>query len=236
MIQEVIIEERGGRIVFSCPSCQVHGAFGSDIVSDITDENIVRNCPRCGTLVVFKKPAIESAVKTLLAQNPELTDPLREFAEEEFTDFTLPSLLLEEEDEETPIPEGGLILVLDHEESLRYDIKEVFSGIANVEAHGASLGAVRFIRKWLGFVTLILMDVFLGDGTCFDVLDRLKAERATSTIPVIVVSRSEEDTKIIKKSLSFYPQLKFVIQREDLVKKLTGLSEAMKRKIQEKRE
>ena len=121
-------------------------------------------------------------------------------------------------------------MVIDNNGSMRDDIAIIFSEIARVKEHGASLGAVRFIREWIDAANLIIMEVFLGDGTCFDVLERMKGDEALSKIPVIVVSTSKEDEPIIKRELSSYPQVKFVIYKHELMKKLISLSSLLEKK------
>ncbi len=228
MIQDVVIEIRGKRIVFSCPACHSPDVFPAEMIKGITGKNVARKCTICNSMVAINKPKIEAALEREVSRNPGLENPLEDATSKKAADeIKIPPKLTG--DYEEPIPEGDLILVLDYEESFREDVRVVFSDIANVKAHGASLGAVRFIKRYLGYITLIIMDVYLGDGTCFDVLERLSDNEEATKVPVIVVSSTKEDEKMIKESLSSYPQVKFVIQKEGLMKKLIELSTILAR-------
>ena len=223
MIQDVVIEIRRKRIVFSCPACHSPDVFSSEMIKEITGKNVARKCPICNSMIAINRSKIDVALQKEISNSPWVENPLDDpISKKETDDVKIPPKLTEEYEE--PIPEGDLILVLDYEESFREDVRVVFSDIASVKAHGASLGAVRFIKSYLGHITLIIMDVYLGDGTCFDVLERLSDNEEATKVPVIVVSSSKEDEKMIKASLSSYPQVKFVIQKEGLMKKLIELS------------
>lgn len=228
MIQDVVIEVRGKRVVFSCPACHSPDIFSAEMIKKITGKNVARKCPICNSMAAINKPKVEAALEQEISRNPRLENPLEDAISKEIPD-EIKSPPIPAEDDKESIPEGDLILVLDYEESFREDVRVIFSGIANVKAHGASLGAVRFIKMHLGHITLIIMDVYLGDGTCFDVLERLKDDEEATKVPVIVVSSSKEDEKMIKESLSSYPQVKFIIQKEGLMKKMIELSTILAR-------
>lgn len=230
MFQDVIIEVRGGRIVFSCGACKEREVFEPEIVREITGSNVVKPCPLCKSMNTFNRKIMTDEIDKLIERDPTLDNPLipddLEYPDEPAAEPK------KEEAKEVPedyIPGGDTILVLDYEATFINDVKVVFAGIANVEAHAESLGAVRFIKGSMVNAKLILMDVFLGDGTCFDVLERLKDNGQASSIPVILVSTTKDDEKMVKKSVSAYPQVKFVIQKQDLMKKLINIA-AMLRK------
>ena len=239
MFKDVIIEVSGGKIVFTCGSCKETGTFDLKQVREITGDNVIKPCPKCKAMIAFNRPYVSGMIKELRAENPALDNP---FSSEEAEDIPktvkveeTPAEVVEDvatapEPEATAptnehIPDGDTILVLDFEDTFIEDVKVVFAGIANIESHGASLGAVKFIKDgMMKNAKLILMDVFLGDGTCFDVLDRLKDSEQASAIPVIIVSTTKDDEKMVKGVVPAYPQVKFVIQKEDLMKKLIGIS------------
>ncbi|MBN1574355.1 MAG: hypothetical protein JW984_14240 [Deltaproteobacteria bacterium] len=233
MFKDVIIEVIGGEIVFTCGACKRPGSFDTEMVRAITGSNVVKPCPLCKAMITFNRKVVLDEIERLMSRDPSLENPLivddLEYPEEESA---------VEATDEKPAPKtadgeeiqgGEAILVLDFEDSFINDVKVVFAGIANVKSHGASLGAVKFIKDDMENAKLILMDVFLGDGTCFDVLERLKDNKQASSIPVILVSTTEDDEKMIKKTVSGYPQVKFVIQKENLMKKLINISTILRK-------
>lgn len=239
MFKDVIIEVSDGKIVFTCGACKETGTFDIEMVRMITGGNVIKPCPQCKEMIAFNKSHVSGMIRGLMAENPALENPFSsEDAEGIPKTVEVEKASVEVVDEvvatpatKTPvltkehIPEGDTILVVDYENTFIEDVRVVFSGIANVESHGASLGAVKFIKEGIEKkAKLILMDVFLGDGTCFDVLDRLMDSEQASAIPVIIVSTTKDDEKMVKGCMSAYPQVKFVIQKGDLMKKLIGLS------------
>ncbi len=247
MFKDVIIEVSRGKIVFTCGACKETGTFDIKQVRAITGGNVIKPCPLCKAMIAFNRPYVSGMIRGLLSGNPALENPFSSKEAEE-----LPKTVEVEKTpvkvvEKTPvevaddvtnlptsettastkehIPGRDTILVVDFENTFIEDVRIVFTGIANVESHGASLGAVKFIKDGITKnAKLILMDGFLGDGTCFDVLERLKDNEQASAIPVIIVSTTKENEKMLKESVSEYPQVKFIIPKEDLMKKLIGIS------------
>ncbi len=245
MFKDVIIEVSGGKIVFTCGACKETGTFDIEKVRAITGGNVIKPCPLCKAMIVFNRPYVSGMIRGLLSGNPALENPFSseeadelpktvevEEAPAEVVEGVVPTPVPEATaPTEEHIPEGDTILVLDFENSFIEDVRVVFTGIANVDSHGASLGAVKFIKDGMkNNAKLILMDVFLGDGTCFDVLERLKDNEDASAIPVIIVSTTKDDEKMIKGSVAAYPQVKFIIPKGDLMKKLIGLSSILTKK------
>ena len=239
MFKDVIIEVSGGKIVFTCGACKKTGTFDIEKVRAITGGNVIKPCPLCKAMIAFNRPYVSGMIRGLLSGNPDLENPFQYEEEAEIPKTVeaeeAPAEVVEEvapnpaPEAATPkdeqIPEGDTILVLDFENTFIEDVRVVFTGIANIDSHGASLGAVKFIKDGMkNRAKLILMDVFLGDGTCFDVLERLKDNKQASAIPVIIVSTTKEDEKMIKGSVAAYPQVKFIIPKEDLMKKLINIS------------
>ena len=128
------------------------------------------------------------------------------------------------------MPEKDTIIVIDCEQVFREDIKVVFSEIAGVEAFDGSKGASDFIKKNSERTLLIIIDVFLGDTSCMTVLDEIEGDDSASKIPIIVFYTSREDEDVIKDMLSQYKQVKFIIHKEDLMKKLIELSMKLPKK------
>jgi CheY-like chemotaxis protein len=128
----------------------------------------------------------------------------------------------------TPMPSAvgltDLILVVDQEDSFRDDIWITFSDIARVEGYRGARGAADYIRKRSGEVTIMMMDMDLGDGNCFEVLDELKGDGSSSSIPTIVTYINRNQYEIAQRGLASYPQVKFCIQKEEFIKKMIELS------------
>ena len=70
----------------------------------------------------------------------------------------------------------------------------------------------------------MMMDMNLGDGSCFSVLDALRDDGRAGAIPTIVTYVDRNQHEIIRKGLASYPQVKFFIQKEELIKKMIELS------------
>jgi hypothetical protein len=131
-------------------------------------------------------------------------------------------------DRGTPMPSvvglADLILVVDREDSFRDDIWIIFSDIARVEGYRGAMGAAQYIKKRKDEITIIMMEVNLGDGSCFSVLDALRDGSGAEKIPTIVAYADKGELDIIKRGVSSYPQIKAVVQKEELVKKMIELS------------
>jgi hypothetical protein len=128
----------------------------------------------------------------------------------------------------TPMPSAvgltDLILVVDKEDSFRDDIWITFSDIARVEGYRGASGAGQYIKKRADEITIMMMDLDLGDGSCFSVLDVLRDDDRVNAIPTIVTYIDKSQYDIIKKGLASYPQVKFFIQKEEFIKKMIELS------------
>jgi len=128
----------------------------------------------------------------------------------------------------TPMPSVvrlvDLIFVVDMEDSFRDDIWITFSDIARVEGYRGARGAADYIIKRADEITIMMMDMDLGDGSCFEVLDELRRDGRAFLIPTIVTYVDRNQYEIAKRGLSSYPQVKFCIQKEELIKKMIELS------------
>jgi hypothetical protein len=128
----------------------------------------------------------------------------------------------------TPMPSAvglmDLILVVDQEDSFRDDIWITFSDIARVEGYRGARGAADYIKKRSDEITIMMMDMDLGDGSCFEVLDELKGNGRAGAIPTIVTFLDKKQYDIARRGLSSYPQVKFFIQKEEFIKKMIELS------------
>jgi hypothetical protein len=128
----------------------------------------------------------------------------------------------------TPMPSTvglkDLILVVDQEDSFRDDIWITFSDIARVEGYRGAAGAADYIKKRAGEITIMMMDLDLGDGSCFEVLDALKGNGKAGEIPTIVTFVDAGQYEAVGKAPANYPQVKFYIQKEEFIKKMIELS------------
>jgi DNA-binding NtrC family response regulator len=131
-------------------------------------------------------------------------------------------------DRGTPMPSAvgltDLILVVDLEDSFRDDIWITFSDIARVEGYRGAQGAADYIKERAEEITIMMMDLDLGDGSCFEVLDSLKKDGKAGAIPTIVTYVDKSQYEVVKRGLGSYPQVKFCIQKEDFIKKMIELS------------
>lgn len=205
MAKDVILEAKDGLVIFSCPFCKTSGAFPRDVVRGIKDISTSLKCPNCSSMVDFNKYKIVSEFEKLRSENLGLKSHIKKEGETEAQDSK---------------HAGNLILVICSKGTIFNEIRQMFSGEASVASHEGSLGAVRFIKSRIKYVALIVMDVFLGDGTCLDVLERIKGDEEVSNIPIVLVTSSIEDDKVIENKLSAYPQVNSVINRGELTYKL----------------
>ena len=229
MPEEVIIEVHDGWIVFSCPSCSRKGVFSPEVAQEVSESDTIRTCPICWTEVLLNPLKIEGTVHLMMAEDPNLNNPLEVEIDEEIE--------VEIFEVARPLKSGGedsavddLILVVDSEETYRADIEKIFSGIAVVEAFGGAQGADAFIVGRAESTTLVIMDVYLGDGTFMDVLNAVKPDDRSSQVPVILVYPIRKDKPVIEEMAKQYPQVKRIIHKEDLLKRLSELSEKLPKK------
>jgi GT2 family glycosyltransferase len=131
-------------------------------------------------------------------------------------------------EEGTPMPPAvgltDLILVVDLEDSFRDDIWITFSDIARVEGYRGAMGAAQYIKKRAGEITIMMMDMNLGDGSCFSVLDALRDDNRAGAIPTIVTYMDQKEYEVVRRGLPSYSQIKFCIQKEEFIKKMIELS------------
>ncbi len=205
MAKDVVLEAKDGLVIFSCPFCKTSGAFPRDVVRGIKDISTSLKCPQCGSMVDFNKYKIVSEFEKMRSENQEFKSHIKKEGETEAQDTE---------------HAGNLILVVCNKGTIFNEIREMFSGEASVASHEGSLGAVRFIKSRIKYVALIVIDVFLGDGTCLDVLERIKGDEEVSNIPIVLVTSSLEDDKMIENKLSPYSQINSVIHRGELAYKL----------------
>lgn len=229
MPDEVIIEVHDGWIVFSCPSCARKGVFSPQVAQEVSESDNIRTCPFCWGDVLLDPLKIEGTVCLMMAENPDLNNPLEVEIDEEIE--------VEIFEVAKPAKTGGenstvddLIVVVDSEETYRADIEKIFSGIAVVEAFGGAQGADKFILERAEATTLVIMDVYLGDGTFMDILNAVKWDDHSSKVPVILVYPIRKDKPVIEEMAKQYPQVKRIIHKEDLLKRLTELSEKLPKK------
>lgn len=223
MIKDVLIDVKNDSIIFSCPYCKGPGVFPIDMVRGLFGKNSSRECPLCGSMAAFDSTKIEGTLRLLTADNPKLVNPL----ESEIEAAIKPKSAA---DKGKPVKEdelklgGNLILVLDREETYREDIKKIFSGLSDVEAYGGCKGAADFIKKRAGRTTIMIMDVFLGDGTFIEVLDGIKDDERASKIPVIIVHPARKDRPVIEQMSYPYSQIKRIVYKDSLLGRLEEIS------------
>jgi CheY-like chemotaxis protein len=222
MIKDVLIDVRNGSIIFSCPYCKGPGVFPIEMVRGLFGKNSSRECPLCGSMAAFDSVKIEGTLRLLIADNPKLVNPL----ESEMEAAIKPKPAKEDE-----LKLGGnLILVLDREETYREDIKKIFSGLSDVEAYGGCKGAADFIKERAGRTTIMIMDVFLGDGIFIEVLDGIKDDDKASKIPVIIVHPARKDRPVIEQMSYPYSQIKRIVYKDSLLGRLEEISSKIPKK------
>lgn len=222
MIKEVNIKVKKGRIVFSCPSCEMPEAFPADKVKKIAVTKVALKCPNCDAMATFNMPKIRAAISELISKDPRLENPILKKAEDEApTDQRGKGAPLPPD--QILRPKGNMILMVDYGETFRDAVKMIFSNIAHVEAYGGYRGAVDFIKKHEPEIRLIIMDFDLGDEYCLKVLDGIKDDKEASKIPVIVVCPKVEDEEKVKERLPNYPQIVSIYLAKDLIKRLREL-------------
>jgi CheY-like chemotaxis protein len=230
MPSDVVLEKKEGWIVFSCPACTETGVFPPELVRSVSYEKESYRCPRCKAEVVFDVSKIEGTIHLMTTEDPALIDPLNveidEGVEVEITDVVTPHAQQAMEEDAG----RDLILVVDQEETYRKGIKDVFSGLAEVHAFGGSKGAPGFIQDRAVGATLIIMDVFLGDGTFVEVLEGIKDNEAAANIPAIIVHATRKDRPVIEQMSLAYPQVKRIIYKEELLKRLSEIAEKLLKK------
>jgi len=118
-----------------------------------------------------------------------------------------------------------VIVVIDSDETFRKDIGKIFDGLARVEAYGGSKGAAEFIIKHADQAILMILDVYMGDGTFIDVLSGIKGDEKAGKISTIVVHPTRKDRVVIEQMVLPFNQVKRIIHKDDLLKRLTELAD-----------
>jgi uncharacterized C2H2 Zn-finger protein len=195
MIKDVDIKVRKGRIVFSCPSCEMPEAFPADKVKKISVSKEALKCPNCDAMATFNMPKVRAAISELISKDPKLENPLLKKVEDETP--------TDKRDKKAPSPpdqilrpKGNMILMVDYGETFREAVKMIFSDIAHVEAYGGYSGAADYIKKHEPEIRLIIIEFDLGEGYCLKVLDGINDDKEASKIPVIIVCPKKEDGSI----------------------------------------
>lgn len=219
MASDVIINIINNVIVFSCPTCARAGGFPLELIREMSGETISYPCGHCGSEAAFDSARIEGAVRLMKKSDPGLKGPFD-------VKFTEGSLI-----QGDSIPGAGgaadqdVIVVVDSDETFRKDISAIFEGLARVEAYGGSAGAADFIIKHAGRAILMILDVYLGDGTFIDVLGGIRENERASKISTIVVHPTRKDRVIIEQMVLPFEQVKRIIHKDDLLKRLTELAD-----------
>lgn len=223
MIKDVDIEVKKGRVVFSCPSCETPDAFSPEKVKKKTRiTKVALKCPHCDAMATFNLPKIEAAISELISRDPRLENLLiKETGDEDLVDEKIVGTPLPPD--QIMRPKGDIILVVDYEETFREAVRIIFSDIGRVEAYGGCRGASDYIKKHEPEINIIIMDFDLGDDYCLKVLDEIKDDEEASKIPVIVVCPKKEDEEKVRGRLPIYPQIRFIYQKKNLIKKLKEL-------------
>lgn len=223
MASDVIIDIINNVIVFSCPSCKKTGGFPLELIREMRGETIAYPCGHCGAEAAFDSSRIEGTVRLMKTDNPGLKGPFDvKFKEGSLIGGDLPP--------GAGTADQDVIVVVDSDESFRTDIGTIFEGLARVEAYGGSKGAAEFIIKHANRVILMILDVYLGDGTFIDILGGIKASEKAAKISTIVVHPTRKDRVIIEQMVLPFPQVKRIIHKDDLLKRLTELAEKFPRK------
>jgi hypothetical protein len=219
MASNVIITIINNVIVFSCPACSKTGGFPLELIREMSGEAINYPCGHCGAEAAFDSARIEGAVRLMKKDNPSLKGPF----DVKFTEGSLDSARGGAADQD-------VIVVIDSDESFRKDIATIFEGLARVEAYGGSEGAAEFIITHAKQAILMILDVYLGDGTFMDVLGGIKGNEKAAKISTIVVHPTRKDRVIIEQMVLPYVQVKRIIHKDDLLKRLTELADKFPKK------
>jgi len=119
------------------------------------------------------------------------------------------------------------ILVIDDDEDIRQFLKRTLTTVGGYTVLTAGNGkdGIKLARKQLP--DLVLLDIMMPGLNGFDVLERLKNDFKTMSIPVVILSaETSEDNKVKGASLYSYLYLTKPISRDDLLEKV---GQALKR-------
>ncbi len=234
MAPDILINIVNSVIVFTCPSCGKTGGFGLEEIRKMgrAGESAVYPCGHCGAEASFDSATIEGTVRLMKKDNPGLRGPFG-VKFEEASEIRVRPVGSPGEGGKGAGPaagDHGVIVVIDSDESYRKDVQVIFEGLARVKAYGGSKGAVDFIKKWAQEAILMIIDVYLGDGTFIDVLGGLKESEEASKISTIVVHPTRKDRAIIEQMVLPYPQVKRIIHKDELLKRLSEVAEKFPKK------
>lgn len=215
MASDVTITIINSVIVFSCPACQRTGGFPLELIREMKGETINYPCGHCGAEAGFDSARVEGTVRLMKKDDPSLKGPF----DVKFTEGSLDSARA-----------GGavdqdVIVVIDSDETFRKDISTIFEGLARVEAYGGCQGAAEFIITHAKQAILMILDVYLGDGTFMDVLSGVKGDEKAAKISTIVVHPTRKDRVIIEQMVLPFEQVKRIIHKDELLKRLTELAD-----------
>ncbi len=215
MASDVVITIINNVIVFSCPACKKTGGFPLELIREMSGETIAYPCGHCGAEAAFDSARIEGTVRLMKKDDPGLKGPFD-------VKFTEGSLIGSDSAQGA---DQDVIVVIDSDESFRTDIATIFEGLARVEAYGGSKGAAEFIISHAKQAILVILDVYLGDGTFIDVLGGIKANEKAAKISTILVHPTRKDRVIIEQMMLPFEQVKRIIHKDDLLKRLAEVAE-----------
>jgi hypothetical protein len=223
MAPDVVITIVNQVIVFSCPSCGKTGGFPLELIKEMKEEVIPYPCGHCAADASFDSARIEGAIRLMKKDDPALKGPFD-------VKFVEQSLMQGDAAPGDGSSSRDVIVVVDSDESFRTDISKIFAGLAQVEAYGGSKGAADFIARHAAGAILMIIDVYLGDGTFIDVLSGIRENEKASKISTIVVHPTRKDRVIIEQMVLPFPQVKRIIHKDDLLKRLAELAEKFPKK------
>ena len=117
---------------------------------------------------------------------------------------------------------NATILAVDDNEAHRYFVVRTLeeAGFRVVQARTAT----EALEKALGHPDLVLLDVHLPDGNGFDVCRKLKANAATSTIPIVMFSSISQSGSAVNdaRQLGAAAFLFFPMVQEHLISVVLG--------------
>jgi hypothetical protein len=215
MTSDVVITIINSVIVFSCPACMRTGGFPLELIREMKGETINYPCGHCGAEAAFDSARVEGAVRLMKKDDPSLKGPF----DVKFTEGSLDSARA------GGAADQDVIVVIDSDETFRKDIGTIFEGLARVEAYGGCKGAAEFIITHARQAILVILDVYLGDGTFMDVLSGLKGDEKAAKISTIVVHPTRKDRVIIEQMVLPFAQVKRIIHKDELLKRLKELAD-----------
>jgi hypothetical protein len=223
MAPDVVITIINNVIVFSCPSCKKTGGFPLELIREMKGETIAYPCGHCNAEASFDSAKIEGTVRLMKKDDPGLKGPFD-------VKFAEGALIGADSAGGGGSADQDVIVVIDSDESFRTDIGTIFQGLARVEAYGGSKGAAEFIITHAKRAILMILDVYLGDGTFIDILGAIKSNEKATGISTILVHPTRKDRVIIEQMVLPFPQVKRIIHKDDLLKRLAEVAEKFPRR------